>query len=174
MIVRVAGIAALAALLATPLAAQRTREGFWFSGGLGYGSLGCQDCDGREGGGSGMIALGGSVSQNVLLGASLNGWTKTESGVTLSAGAVMAAVRLYPSSTGGFFLTGGLGVGNLDLEISGLGSASETGWGAMLGVGFDARIGRNVSLTPFWNGIGIASGDLDANFGQLGLAITVH
>ena len=33
-----------------PDSAQRlhTREGFWFSAGLGYGTIGCNDCDGDK------------------------------------------------------------------------------------------------------------------------------
>src|SRR5690348_17427297 len=46
------------------------RSGFWFSAGLGYGSLGCQGCTGRTGGLSGNLALGGSLSNKVLLGVS--------------------------------------------------------------------------------------------------------
>ena len=41
------------------------RAGFWFSAGLGYGSLGCQDCGTREGGPSGNISLGGTLSQKI-------------------------------------------------------------------------------------------------------------
>ena len=38
----------------------QTRQGFWFSGGLGYGSLGCAEgCDQREGSVSADISLGG-------------------------------------------------------------------------------------------------------------------
>lgn len=173
---RTLSLIALGALLTAPLAAQnrQTRHGFWFSGGLGYGSLGCQDCDGREGGLSGGIALGGTLSQKVLLGVSANGWYKSESGVTLNTGTLTAAVRFYPSATGGFFLTGGLGVGTLELGINGLGSAKETGYGALLGVGVDIRVAPNVSLTPFWNGMGINTSDVNANVGQIGLAITAH
>jgi hypothetical protein len=161
---------------AGPLAAQRaqTRDGFWLSVGAGWGSLGCRECDGREGAFSGNIALGGTLSQRWLLGVSSNGWTKSESGATLTAATLTAAVRFYPSATGGFFLTGGLGIGTLDVAISGLGSDSEVGGGALLGLGYDIRIGRNLSLTPFWNGVGIDTGNADANFGQIGIGITVH
>jgi hypothetical protein len=32
-----------------------------------------------------------------------------------------------------------------------------------------------VSITPFWNGVGMTfSGGGDANFGQLGLGLTIH
>jgi hypothetical protein len=94
--------------------------------------------------------------------------------VRLSAGTLTAQVRFYPSSTAGFFLLGGLGVGQMDIQISGFGSASEMGMGAVLGLGYDIRIGRNVSLTPFWNGVALSNEDGDANFGQIGLSITTH
>ena len=162
--------------LPSPVAAQRpqTREGFWFSGGLGYGSLGCQDCSGRESGLSGGVSIGGTLSQKVLLGAGTTGWTKSENGATLTAGTLTALIRFYPSAEGGFFLLGGLGLGRVNLNVSGFGSASETGAGAVLGLGYDIRVGENVSLTPFWNGVGITYSDGDANYGQLGLAVTIH
>ena len=48
------------------------------------------------------------------------------------------------------------------------------GLGGVLGLGYDFRVGRNLSLTPFWNGYAVQSGDVDANVGQLGLSVTVH
>jgi len=154
---------------------RHARRGFWFNGGLGYGSLGCQDCDGREGGLSGGLALGGTVSPKVLLGVGSNGWSKSEGDVRLTAGTLTALIRLYPSSTGGFFLLGGLGAGSVRLDVSGFGHETETGWGALAGLGIDIRIGNNVSLTPFWNGFAIqTSDDTDANIGQIGLSLTVH
>jgi len=92
--------------------------------------------------------------------------------VTVST--LTAAIRFYPSATGGFFLIGGLGLGTVSANVSGFGSASETGAGALLGLGYDLRVGRNVSLTPYWNGFAMNSSSDDANVGQLGLAITVH
>jgi hypothetical protein len=151
----------------------QTRQGFWFNGGLGYGSLGCQDCGSREGGLSGGLALGGSLSQKVLLGAGTNAWTKSENGATLTVGTLTALIRFYPSATGGFFLLGGLGVGTIHAEVSGFG-ASENGVGALVGLGYDIRVGQNVSLTPYWNGFAMSSDDSDANVGQIGLGVTVH
>jgi Outer membrane protein beta-barrel domain len=158
----------------SPTANKNARNGFWFNVGAGYGSLGCSDCSGREGGFSGGLALGGSITQKVLLGAFGNGWSKSEDGVTVSAGSLVAGVRFYPSRVGGFFLTGGLGVGTVEVEIASLGSASETGFAALLGLGYDFRVGSNVSLTPFWNGVGINYSGGDANFGQLGVGVTIH
>ncbi len=83
--------------------------------------------------------------------------------------------KLYPSSTGGFHLIGGLGIASIDIEIDGLGGGRETGRGLILGLGYDIRIGRNVSLSPFWNGVATGyDGGGDLNFAQLGLGITIH
>ena len=174
----------LAVLVLAMIAPQRaeaqhpqTRHGFWFNVGFGYGTLGCQDCNGREGGFSGGLALGGTLSDKVMLGVATNGWTKTEGGATLTAGTVTAALRFYPSRTGGFFLLGGLGLGTLDAGVDAGAfqvSASETGAGALIGLGYDIRVARNLSLTPFWNGLGMTFDGGDVNVGQIGFGLTVH
>lgn len=154
--------------------APESRHGFWFSAGLGYGTLGCQNCTGRTGGMSGNLSLGGSLSQRLLLGVSSNGWVKSENGTTLSVNALTAAVRFYPSARGeGFFLTGGLGVGFVSAGFSG-GTASESGVGALLGLGYDIPLSRSINLTPYWNGFAMNSSNVDANVGQIGLGITVR
>lgn len=150
------------------------RSGFWFNVGLGYGALTCKDCDTYINGLSGGLSLGGAVSPRFLLGVGTTGWYKSEGGVTLSAGTLDARIRFYPSSTGGFFLTGGAGVGSISADVAGLGSDSETGFGLMLGLGWDVRLGNSVSLTPFWNGFAVQASNSDASVGQVGLGITFH
>src|SRR5882724_7100172 len=49
-----------------------------------------------------------------------------------------------------------------------------TGVAALLGLGYDIRVGRAVSLTPYWNGFALSYSGGDANVGQIGLGITVH
>jgi 4-amino-4-deoxy-L-arabinose transferase-like glycosyltransferase len=173
----VIGLAVLLAV-AAPHAAlaqgNHARQGFWLNGGLGYGSLGCENCSGREGALSGGLALGGSLSPKVLLGVGTNGWTKSEAGYTATVGTLTAQIRFYPSATGGFFLLGGLGLGSIHEELSGVGSASEVGPGALVGLGYDFRVGQNVSLTPYWNGFATTTSNADANVGQLGLGVTLH
>ena len=171
--------ASIALVLVTPFAANaqnaQTREGFWFNLGLGVGSLGCSDCgDERETGATGGLALGGTISKQWLVGGFSNGWTKTVDGVTITAGTLVLGARFYPSPTGGFFLVGGIGIGRLDVEVPGFGSVGETGTGALLGLGYDVRLASNVSMTPFWNGAAIKVSGGDANFGQLGIGITIH
>jgi hypothetical protein len=163
---------------ASPILAQaqhaQVRDGFWFSGGLGYGSLGCEDCSSRTGGLSGGLSLGGTISPRFLLGVGTTGWTKSEQGATLTVGTLDARVRFYPSTTGGFFLTAGVGIGSIDGSVAGVGSATETGVGTILGLGYDFRMRTNMSLTPYWNGFAMRSTNADANVGQMGLAITLH
>jgi len=152
----------------------QTRDGFWFSGGLGYGSLGCDNCGSREGGISGNLSLGGTITPRFLLGVGTSGWTKSEQGATLTVGLVDARVRFYPQTSGGFFLTGGVGIGSVTGSVPGFGSNTETGAGVILGMGYDVRVSRNTSITPYWNGYGMKNSNTDANVGQIGLAVTLH
>jgi hypothetical protein len=145
------------------------REGVWFSVGFGFGSLGCENCIGRDSGLSGGLAVGGTLNQHVLLGVGTTGFARSVDGDLLSVGTLDGRVRVYPSRSSGFFLNGGIGLGSLSY----LGE-SEFGLGVMLGLGWDIRVGRNVSVTPFWNGSAMQNSNVDANFGQLGVGITIH
>ncbi len=171
-------VAALTLLVAPAARAQhpQVRDGFWFSIGVGGGSLGCSDCTDRTNGGAGQITLGGKLSDNVLLGGSLNGWTKSKNGATLSVGLVALSIRYYPSTTGGFFLTAGAGVGSSDLTIGNnpTFTVSQTGAGGVAGLGYDIRVGRMLSITPWLQWFAVKYDNGDANVGQLGVALTVH
>jgi hypothetical protein len=144
--------ALLTAVLATSAFAQKaqTREGFWVGGGMGYGSLGlsCEICGdvGREGGLSGYAKLGGTLRENILLGVEMNGWTKSEAGAGYS---VLSA-------------------------DDGVSSGNDTGFGLLGGVGYDLRVGRNLSITPVANYFrgGFEGGS--ANVLQFGVGITSH
>jgi hypothetical protein len=152
---------------------EAVRHGLWFNVGLGWGSLGCKDCSSRTGGLSGGLSLGGTISPSFLIGVGMTGWTKSEGGATLSVGTLDLRVRIYPSAKNGFFITGGIGAGRISAAVSGFGSAGETGAGAVIGLGYDARIGKSISLTPFFNGVAVKTSNGDANFGQVGIGITL-
>jgi hypothetical protein len=151
----------------------QTREGFWFSGGLGYGTLGCDNCGGRESSISGGLSLGGTITPRFLLGVGSEAWTKSQQGATLTVGTVDARVRFYPSVTGGFFLTGGLGVGSITGSFGGF-TSTETGVGVLAGLGYDIRVAKNTSITPYWNAFAMRNSNTDANVGNVGLAVTLH
>ena len=158
-----------AVLLAGSASAQKaqTRQGFWIGGGLGYGSLGCDGCD-RVGAPSGYLKLGGTLRQNILLGVETNGWTKSELGNRLTMGNVSGAIYWYPM-TNGMFVKAGAGYSVLDSGI-----ASTSGFGLLGGVGYDVRVGRNLSITPVANWFRGSFDGGSANVLQIGMGVTSH
>jgi hypothetical protein len=153
---------------------KRSRKGFWFNGGLGYGRFGYRGGDGRVGDLSGGLALGGSLSQKVSLGVGTNVWRLTENGGNLTAGTLAALLRFYPSATGGIFLLGGLGVGAIHGKREGLEGETQAGYGALAGLGYDILVGNSVSLTPFLNWFAANTPETDFSVWQIGLGVTVH
>ena len=190
-------LAALAALLVLPASeamAQhpQTRDGFWIGFGFGYGSADatCDRCTraDRLGGVSAFLKLGGTRSQHLLLGAAVNAWTKQSGGAIEALGTATASVYYYPWPATGLYLTGGLGLSEYLLGVaprSRIPSVTGSGWGFAAGLGYDIRIGRNVSLSPaanfFYGGLGKlnAGGSTSAtgwkqNVFDVGLGLTFH
>jgi hypothetical protein len=169
-------MAAALALASQPVWAQdepankHQRQGFYIGIGLGYGTLSIEGAGETEGGFSGNLRLGTALSQNVLIGVQTNGWYKSENNVTLTFGTLTGAVQFYPSANGGFFLNAGLGLATLTLT----GFDAEYGLGAVLGLGYDFRVGRNISITPFLNGFGSSIEETNIGVGQIGVGVTFH
>ena len=172
-------LAAFVVALAPGAAAQghpQTRQGFWIGFGLGYGKLSfsCSGCSGSEGALSGYLKLGGTLSPKLLIGGETDGWTKTESGTRVTAANASAVLYFYPSPTGGFFLRGGLGLASLSASAGGS-TGSQSGVGAVFGVGYDIRVGTNMSVVPVanfnWGNLG--SG-VKQNVFQVALGLTWH
>jgi outer membrane protein with beta-barrel domain len=155
--------ATLIALGASSAAAQhpQTREGFWIAFGFGGGSarFSCKPCTSDTTLTSATIDLkmGGTVRPNMLIGGELNAWTKNENGETLTIGNLSAVLQYYPAVASGFFLKGGLGYATIRDEAGGS-TATGNGFGFIVGLGYDFRVGRNFSLTPianvYYGGIG--------------------
>ena len=169
----------LAVLLASSASAQQaqTRQGFWVGGGMGYGSLGlsCTGCVdvGRTGGLSGYAKLGGTLRPNILLGVEMNGWTKSEAGATITMGNLSGAAYWYPMATQGLFIKGGAGYSVLAVD-DGTTSANDSGLGLLGGVGYDIRVGRNLSMTPVMNWFRGGFDGGSANVLQFGMGVTSH
>jgi hypothetical protein len=174
---RLAAIGALAlSTSASILSAQghpQTRRGFWITAGLGAGSRGCEGCDDRQGGVAGQIALGGTITPRFQLGATSNVWVRENDDVTSSQSGLMALAKFYPSARGGFYMQGGLGIGQLKAQRRNV-SVTEDGTSALLGIGYDLRVARNFSVTPFANVVGGSFDGSTANFNQLGFSLTWH
>lgn len=161
--------------IAAPGRTPLLRDGFWFSAGLGFGALTCEFCgeDSYFGGLSGGLAAGVTVTPQFLIGGGTTGWARNEQGTTVSAGTFELRVRAYPSLYHGFFVNGGIGLGTVSVS-EGNRTLSSTGLGGMYGVGWDIRTGRNVSVTPFWNGSLLSAFDQLWGFGQIGVGVTIH
>lgn len=175
-----------------PGANPQAREGFWISFGVGGGPkwLGCDElCSYDFGNGSaGSLSLGGTLNERWLIGADMVGWfpwsgaDEGYNGDTDGFGAVLFTARHYPRVERGFFLTGGLGIGGIDLQDDDL---QATGYVVKVGAGYDLRVGRTFSFTPslslvqtFSTEARVADDTVDGtvNFGMavLGVAVTWH
>ena len=171
-------VAAVAMLAMSPSASVAqdggTRGGLWANIGLGYGSLGQEEFNGRQGGEAVQLVVGGTVSERLLVGVSFNAWSRLENGFGVEAGFYGVVARYYLAESGGFYLSGGLGLGTIGEDINFSGPGTETGFGGLLGVGYDLRVGGNVSLTPFATGYLVGNSDSDVDVIQLGLGVTIH
>lgn len=171
--------ALLTTVLATSAFAQQAqkREGLWVGGGMGYGSLGltCDGCSGvdREGGVSGYAKVGGTLRQNILLGVEMNGWTKSEFGGRVTMGNMSGAAYWYPMPTQGLFIKAGAGYSVLSVD-DGISTADDSGFGLLGGLGYDVRVGKNLSITPVANYFRGAFDGGSANVLQLGVGVTSH
>ncbi len=94
----------------------------------------------------------------------------SEDGVSLSFGTSTAAIHYYPSKTGGLFLTGGLGLGYFSVESL----DTEVGFGMVIGGGWDLRIGRNISISPFFNIFGSNINSVTVTTIQTGAGMMFH
>jgi opacity protein-like surface antigen len=108
------------------------------------------------------------------VGVESDGWTKSESGVTLTSWNLSGVAYFYPAPSAGFFLKGGIGMGGWTASGSGQ-SDTESGFGFVGGVGYDLPVGRTISITPTatyrWSKL---VDDFNQNVIQLGLSFTLH
>jgi len=165
----------------------QTRDGFRISFGLGTGSAGveCNGClSDRTNGFSGYLRLGGYLRPNLFLGGESNGWVHSENGVDETLGFLTAVAQWYPNVTTGLYLKGGLGFAAY-AATDGTDDLSSTAPALALGAGYDFRVGKNFSLTPYANYLKSSNGDLkdnststgfnfSSNVFQLGLGFTWH
>jgi outer membrane protein with beta-barrel domain len=164
------------------------RDGFWIGFGLGYGSsnVTCDICGTgpRKDGITAFLTLGGAPRRNLLIGGAINSWSHSDGSATETATNLTASLYLYPQTKSGFFVTGGLGFSNY--HVNSAPSFDGTGWGFTGGVGYDFRVGRDVSLTPVVNYVYGGVGDVNEaglgavrtrwkqNVVEFGLGVTFH
>lgn len=184
-------IAVALALPATSLPAQRphTREGVNVSFGIGGGSahLGCSGCgDSRQGGTGFYLNVGGTISPRFTLGGELDGFGFSNNYEDLTISSLLAVAHVYPEPASGFFFTLGAGLTGAAIQdrLQSV-DVNATGFGIEGGLGYDVRLGRNFSLTPYAQFVKGFSGQVSYNsiatprqlnpdYYQIGLGVTWH
>jgi hypothetical protein len=153
-------------LAAFPLAAQDAplREGFFIGFGFGGGG-GTVAGDDDASGGAGWLTLGGTVSPKIRLAADFEGFAPDANGGDVTLGTSTFAVLFYPSATSNFFLKGGVGASSVTIDGPGP-DGTGVGFGNVFGLGFDARVGRKVSVTPQLTWFGGRTGDIEDDDGN--------
>ena len=164
-----------ATLMVLPLAAQEhARDGFSIGAGLGWGTLGCSVCDGERWSGlSGYLDLGGAVADRWFIGFAANFWAKQEN-QSLAHSNLGITVRFYPSPHAGLFFRGGLGVTDLDLFPAGFDADTESGFGGIVGLGYDLWLGADFYLAPYANLLLSTFEPGSSNVLQVGIGLARH
>jgi len=130
-------------LLLSTISAQHIHRGFWI--GLAPGGAGVVH---KEGFAYPLyLRLGGTVHQRLLVGVEWYG-VLLDAEPSSAAANLTAVALLYPSRAGGFFTKVGVGSGRATSRCPDQHQDVAAGFGVTLGAGMDARIGRNVYLTP--------------------------
>lgn len=145
----------------------------WYQFGLGTGSMGCEGCRIRKTGGAGMLAIGKTFTPRFQLGGIVDMGMMETDGLEISLGTIAALARFYPMAKGGFFLQSGIGVASLQVSGS-AGSGSDDGTAFLGGIGYDIRIRKNMSITPYLSHIASSFKDGEMNQNQIGVALTWH
>ena len=95
----------------------------------------------------------------------------------MTVGSVDLRARFYPSTTAGFFLTGGMGLGITRLSDERGNGHTQTGTGFLIGLGADLWMTPHASLTPFADFSdtrAFESNDLRDDLWRLGVGVTFH
>lgn len=191
MSLRLMASGCLVALLAVSQAATAqspTLRGPWLGAGIGTASasVNCELCvDDRNGGFSGYVTGGITLSSSVRAGAELMGWFDNTNDISQRLMLYGAALYWNPSSASRWYLKGGIGLLNYNADDT----ADEdddplrAGTAALqIGSGYEFRAGPRLSVAPFANLVVSTSGNLtsgnaivtDASFSmfQLGAGVT--
>ena len=130
-----------------------SRGGFWAGFGLGAGG---ESYDLRDGTGYGgtlyrptvSFRAGGTVSQQLRLGGEVLAWINENGDATESLTSFLFLAQLYPASSSGLYLKGGLGLGRNAVDFRDGYGIGDTGFAGLVGAGWEIRVGRKIYLNP--------------------------
>lgn len=160
-------LVALGLAVAGPLQAQSTphREGFFIGFGFGGGGGSVTGQGDDVNGGTGWLTLGGTVSPKLRLAADFQGFSPDKND-DLEIGTSSFAALWYPRASGNLFLKGGVGAAEVSIHGPGP-DGSGVGFGTVLGLGYDIRVGRKISITPQFTVFGGRTGDIEDDDGNV-------
>jgi Outer membrane protein beta-barrel domain len=148
---------------------ESARRGFWMGIGLGAGG------ESNDALGSGYndvsyqptvsFRAGGTVSDRLRLGGEFLSWFDEQGDAVASVSSVLFVAQLYPISSAGLYLKGGLGAGRNALDFDDGFDVGDTGFAGLLGMGYELRVGRRLFLNPTIDLVGQSySGRTGANY----------
>lgn len=166
-------------------AGRQRRDGFWLSGGLGYGGESFDARDGLgwsddKGGGVVYLKLGGTVTPSLLLGLEGQLWGADYSydQYERGLGSLMGIAQFYPAPRSDFWLRGGIGWARdyfRDYQTPGTTyTTTRNGSAFALGMGFDFPVSRKVSITPSVDFLAQHYDTHNERVISLGVGVTFH
>jgi hypothetical protein len=138
---------------------ESTRKGFWLGLGLGAGG---ESYDVRPGIGYSdvlyrptvSLRLGGTVSPRLRLGGEVLSWINDAGPAVESLSSALFIAQFYPFSRSGLYLKGGLGIGRNAVDFDNGFDQGDTGFAALVGAGYELRLGRRFYLNPVIDVVG--------------------
>ena len=129
------------------------RRGFWGALGVGAGGESFDLLDGA--GYSGQLykptvslRLGGTPANFLRLGGEILGWINDRGSATESLTSLLFVAQLYPVTSTGLYLKGGLGLGRNEVNFDPGFDVGDTGFAGLVGAGWEIRVARRFYLNP--------------------------
>jgi hypothetical protein len=132
---------------------QSSRGGLWLGLGLGAGG---ESYDLSPGVGYSEVLyrptvsfrIGGTVSQHLRLGGEVLSWINDVGPAVESLTSALFVAQVYPWASTGLYLKGGLGIGRNAVQFDDGYDEGDTGFAALVGAGYELRLGRRFFLNP--------------------------
>lgn len=132
---------------------ESTRHGLWLGLGLGAGgesydlrpSVGYSEVLYRP---TVSFRIGGTVSQHLRLGGEVLSWINEVGPAVESLTSALFVAQVYPWARNGLYIKGGLGIGRNAVDFDDGYNEGDTGFAALVGAGYELRLGRRFFLNP--------------------------
>jgi hypothetical protein len=129
------------------------RSGFWLGLGVGAGgesfdlspSVGYSEALYKP---TVSFRLGGTVGQNLRLGAEVLSWINEVGPAVESLSSALFIAQYYPWSSVGLYLKGGVGIGRNAVDFDDGYDEGDTGLAGLIGAGYELRLGKRFFLNP--------------------------